>query len=293
MLVKRTNCSSSLSDAELAKSMGRYSKLGKVLVLSSIPVLLTTILLICMTSFNVVGVVCFILVPVLFLTGIHALSTAKKMFKVNIVHDILAGIIDDCVYRPKQSISKKQIYNTKLISGWNSFSGEDYIEGTYKGHRVAFSDIHLERVTTNSKGSHTRTTIFQGNWLICELAKNLPAVMRLSEGRGESNVKTENIAFNNKYNIFTDNPHYMFYVLTPQFMEQSIAADEAADARTYFCFAEDKVHVAIDSRHDTFEIRSTDISNPDLARERIREEMAYITGILDELFQNNYLFGEE
>jgi hypothetical protein len=85
----------------------------------------------------------------------------------------------------------------------------------------------------------------------------------------------------------------MFYVLTPHFMEYIIAADETANARTYFCFAGEKVHIAVDSRRDTFEVRGADSKDPEMARERIKKEMAYITGILDELLQNHYLFGEE
>jgi hypothetical protein len=73
-------------------------------------------------------------------------------------------------------------------------------------------------------------------------------------------------------------------------MEYIIAADEAANARTYFCFAGEKVHIAVDSRRNTFEVRGADRKNPETARERIKKEMTYITAILDELFQNDNLF---
>jgi hypothetical protein len=289
---------SRLSDAELVKGMDNYSKRGKKFLLSSVPVLLTAIILIRVTgeefsAFTAVGIVFTILFLVLLGLGVLSFNTATEMFKVNVVHDTLAGIIDGCVYKSKQSISKDQINNTKLVSGWNKFNGEDYIKGTYKGRMIEFSDIHLKRVTGGRKGNKKIKTIFKGHWLICGLAKELPAVVRLSEGSGENNAETENIAFNNKYSIFTDDPHHMFYVLTPHFMEYIIAADEAANVRTYFCFEGEKVHIAVDSRRNTFEVRSADKNNPEMARERIKKEMTYITDILDELLQNNYLFGDE
>jgi hypothetical protein len=278
--------------------MDHYRKRGKKFLLSSVPFLLIAIILISVTgdefsAFTAAGIVLAVLFLVLLGLGIFSYNTATEMFKVNVVHDTLASIIEGCVYKSRQSISKKEIYDTKLVSGWNRFSGEDYIKGTYKGRAIECSDIHLKRETGSRKGGKKVKTIFKGHWLICELAKKLPAVIRLSEGSGDSNAETENVAFNSKYSIFTDDPHYMFYVLTPHFMEYIIAADEAANARTYFCFAGEKVHIAVDSRRDTFEVRGADRKNPEMARERIKKEMTYITGILDELLQNNYLFGEE
>jgi hypothetical protein len=289
---------SRLSDAELVQGLDHYSKRGKKFILLSVPVLLAAIIFISVTgdefsAFTAVGIAFTILFIVFLGSGLLAYDTATQMFKVNIVRDTLAGIIDDCVYKSKQFISQGQIDDTKLISGWNRFQGEDYIKGTYKGRAIECSDIHLKRETGGRKGRKKVKTIFKGHWVICELAKELPAVVRLSEGSGANNAETENIAFNKKYSIFTDNPHYMFYVLTPHFMEYIIAADEAARARTYFCFAGKKVHVAVDSRRDTFEVRGADRKNPEMARERIKKEMTYITGILDELLQNNYLFGKE
>ena len=211
----------------------------------------------------------------------------------NVTRDVLAGIIEGCVYKSKQSISKRRIGSTRLVPGWNQFSGEDYISGRYKGRKIELSDVHLKYVHTSKKGHRTTETVFKGHWLVCELAKELPAFIRICESGGKSNVETENIAFNKKYNIFTDYPYYVFYVLTPHFMEYIVSADEAACARTYFYFKGNEVHIAVDSRRNSFQDSGADRNNIEMARERIRTEMDYITGILDELLQNEYLFGEE
>ena len=131
--------------------------------------------------------------------------------------------------------------------------------------------------------------------MTCRLGKKLPATIYLRESSDKGNVETENLAFNNKYKIDTDDPHYMFYVLTPHFMEYILSADESVNGRTYFYFAGDIVHIGMDTRRDPFEIPSSTAakSDPSIARELVKSEMKYFTDILDQLFLNKYLFETE
>lgn len=286
---------SRLNDAELVKAMDNYRKRGKYFCIVSAPCLLIGLITLIMTGgeLSVLAVVAFAFFVAFFAllwVGIGSFAKASKMFKINVVSDTLAGIIGGCVYRPQQSISRERIEATGLFENWNKFRGEDYLSGTYKEHQIEFSDILLEHEYTNHKDETRTDTIFSGHWLTCRLAKKLPAIIRLSEGAGKGNAETENAAFNQKYKIYTDDPHSMFYVLTPHFMEYIVAADKAADARTFFYFAGSTVHIAVYNSRNIFEIDSDDKDHPDMARKRIRGEMKYITDILDELLQNKSLF---
>ena len=278
--------------------MNEYGKRGKKYLLLSSPFVVISIIMFVMTGgeFSIIAVVAIFFIIVFFVLfgmGVNAFSTATEMFKVNVVTDALSGIIDGCVYKSKQSITRKQIEATNLVNGWNRFHGEDYITGMYHEHQIEFSDILLEKEYTNNKDEKRTDTIFEGHWITCRLAKKLPAIIRLSEGAGKGNAETENVAFNNKYKIYTDDLHYMFYVLTPHFMEYIIAADEAANAKTYFYFADDMVHIAVHNRGNVFEIKNADKNNPKIARERVKSEMKYVFGILDEILRNEILFKEE
>lgn len=283
-----------LNDAELVKRMDDYRKRGKNLCIASIPFLLAGLIALIITGgeFSVLAIVAFVFFVAFFAllwVGFSSFGKATKMFKVNVVRDALASIIDGCVYSPEQSISRERIEATGLFRDWNKFRGEDYLRGTYKGHQIEFSDILLEHEYSSHKDTTRTDTIFMGHWLTCRLAKSLPAIIRLAEGAGEGNVETENAAFNQKYKIYTDDPHYMFYVLKPHFMEYIVAADEAADGRTFFYFAGSTVHIAVYNSRNIFEIDSDDKDHPDLARERIKGEMKYLTDILDELLRNESL----
>ena len=286
-----------MDNAELVKIIGDHKKRGKSFCLASLPFMLVGVVMLIMTGgeFSILAIIAIVLLVAFFAllwVGIGSFGKATKMFKEVVVSDALASIIGECVYRPEQSISRDRIEAAGLFSEWNKFHGEDYLSGTYKGHHIEFSDIHLEHEYTDNKDQTITDTIFRGHWITCRLAKSLPAIIRLGEGEGKSNAETENVAFNQKYRIYTDDPHYMFYVLTPHFMEYIVAADEKASARTYFYFAGNMVHIAVYNDRNIFEISSADSNDPDKARERVKNEMKYITGILDELLRNEYLFGD-
>lgn len=289
-----------LNDEELVKSMDHYSKRMRNFLLLSLPILAAAIVAFSITGeefsvYSSAGIVLTIIFLILVAKAIISGGKVTEVFKVNVVCDALAGAVDGCVYRPELSISRQRIEATDLFSGWNKFRGNDYIRGMYNGHQIEISDIHLEEEYETGSGDNTETvtrTIFQGPWITCRLGRKLPAVVRLREGSDKGNAETENVAFNSKYAINTDDPHYMFYVLTPHFMEYITAADEAAKARTFFYFAGDTAHIAIDNRHDAFEVPANKEArnNPAIARERIKSEMKYITDILDVLLLNKNLF---
>jgi hypothetical protein len=289
-----------ISDEDILKKIDGHSKKAKNYFLASPIFIIGGIISLNITGkefsiYSLVGIALILVFLFLFAKGITSASKATEVFKSNVVKYALEDIIDDCVYNSKESISEKRIKETGLFSGWNNFHGNDYISGTYKGHKIEISDIFLEQEVERGSGDNkktVKTTIFKGQWMTCKLAKNLPAVIRLSESSKKGNIETENIAFNNKYSIYTDNPHYMFYVLTPHFMEYIVSADEVAEARTFFCFEKDTVHIAIYNGHDAFEMpaRKDCKENFSLAREQIKIEMKYITEILDELLRNDSLF---
>jgi len=140
--------------------------------------------------------------------------------------------------------------------------------------------------------------MFKGQWIICGLKKELAAPLRLRERyvgviAMKSDVETEHVAFNEKYQILTSDPHTAFCILTPHFMEYIINVDKQADAQTYFKFAGNEVHIALFNRRDLFEVNAKEIlGGKSVAeiRERIREDVKYITDVIDELLINDYLF---
>jgi hypothetical protein len=299
---------SRLSDDELGDKLQslRRKKLltGVVGTVLLIPALIT----ISLPLLWPVAIPCFIGAGVFLGMNLMAAKKMKQLVAVNVVRDALGEVFDVEAYETARCINSSMVGEADLIHQWNEITGSDLVQGKYKGVPIQFSDVKLVDVQehTDSDGDTrtTRTTRFQGQWIVLEAKKPLAHTLRLRErkerklGSGykktKDDVDTENEAFNAKFEILTQDPHTAFYVLTPHFMETIVAADERAGARTYLCFMGSKIHIAVDTGRDSFEAKKgSDTKNLPALRERIKGEVRYIMEIADELLHNKYLFGEE
>lgn len=252
----------------------------------------------------------------------------KQMAKSHIVEEALAEVLEGCVYNPGGRIDGASVRDAGLIDEWDEdrdsfdtemrfdYTGNDHITGKYQGCEIELCDAKVTKVTKRTEedddGKETEredsSTVFRGLWMICKLEKPLPATVRVRERaertpfsplkkiagervRAKSDVETENQTFNEQFQILTNDPHSAFYVLTPHFMEHILSADKKAAGRTMLCFSGSRVHIAVHTGKDSFEIKkSSDSADLPALKQRIQGEVQYITGILDELFRNESLF---
>lgn len=236
---------------------------------------------------------------------------AKVLLANNITRDIMSEVFDESIYAAGYRLPDKTLREAKVIFNWDTATGSDLVQAKYKGHNISFSDVELsEKVESEDNNGNTTTsyiTKFKGQWLVCDLDREVPARLRLCENAERSgkvgkkllgerievkgDVRTENEEFNKRFRILTDDDHSAFYILTPHFMEFIINADNSANARTYLSFLENRVHILSDTGKDSFELQKNDGVNLEQIRRRMRSELKYITSILDELLRNEYLFG--
>ena len=250
---------------------------------------------------GMLSIIPFFIAIIVFSVKIFIVKNEKKqLIGTNIVGGAVADEFEIIEYEALKFIDFNEIKAAALLGNWNSCEGSDFIRGKYKGVSFSSSDICLEQVN-NHNGENSRHKVFKGQWLICELNKTLETPLRLcersSEGKGKkSDVETENQAFNDKYKILTSDPHTVFYILTPHFMEYIVRMDNEARARTYMCFMGNKVHVALYNNRDLFEANDRKVlggMNVAQLREQVKLEVKYITAVIDELLLNNYLFRKE
>lgn len=232
------------------------------------------------------------------------LSSHSRKLKIllgqTITLPVLQEIFDLQEYLPDQGIAERIISASQLVDNWDRYSGSDFVRGKYRGLNILYSDIHLEREETDidadgSTSTHY-VTVFQGQWMICDFGKQLPARLLVREKsrsqlfRPKSDIETENAAFNKKYQISSQDGHTVFYVLTPHFMEYIMQASELAAAPTSLCFEGSQVHIAIDSRHDSLELNRVRLDSLDNIRDRFRSEIKYVTDIVDLLLLNENIY---
>lgn len=240
------------------------------------------------------------IVAVLGLIYLRYNEEAKGLISDCITAGALKEVFDWVEYNHKGYVNPDDIRASELIPRWRDCKGSDLVAGEYRGLRLRFSDIELTHTEGGGKNKKT-VTDFKGQWLVLELTKRLDAHLRVIE-RGQpsrlstkSDIETENMEFNKKFQIKTDDPHTAFLILTPHFMEYINQMDfKARHAKTSLWFSNNCVHIALHNYLDLFEPGG--IFKPEnffALRDRINDQISYITGIVDELMLNDYLFGRD
>lgn len=261
---------------------------------------------------------CFLVVFIM----VRLMSKTEKQMKTfigeNITKHILAQFIRLTGYEPLKYMPENEMRESGALPSYNQISGSDYVKGTYKGKEVEFCDLKLEyeESDTDSDGNTTTScvTVFQGHLLKIRLGRHLDGGVRVLERRvkrkkkGSSgvmnsfwskmgltpyqDVEMEDEEFNRAFGVKAQNPHTAFYILTPQFMQSIIRMDRIANAHTNICFVGDYAYISLNNGRDSFEIKNTfkNVESLAAARNRMYQDMQYITAVMDEILKNQYLF---
>lgn len=248
----------------------------------------------------------------------------EKKLKVyigeHVIKDVVAEKIDIIEYEPDKWINTDFIKKCMILPNYDRTSGSDYIKGTYKGVPIVYCDLKLEmeyQETDDDGHSTTRyRTVFHGHLINLELGQEINGYLRIKErknprkGKGffsdvlkgiadvmqiktaDNIIEVENVAFNNQFEIKTNNDEMAFYILTPQFMENIIKADQYAQGYTNIEFAGKYVNIVMNNGRDSFEVTKTMRSAKALekSRQQMRDDLNRIISIVDEILEKDKLF---
>lgn len=257
-------------------------------------------------TFLIYGNSVFIIVLLLFITA--AISTffyskrnneLKKFISEEVTQNLLKEVFDVDDYNYQSYIAENRISNLDLLRSWDRCEGNNYLRGRYKGHPVELCYMKLEEVTTSTDSDgHTTenvSTVFEGPIVFLSHGRKLKSPLRLRErqlllNRGGSNVETENLAFNKKFQIRCDDGHTAFLILTPHFMEFITSMDERVKGTTYMYFGSDLLVLALHNNRRLFQVSSRDAKDINVLRAKQLQDISYLSDILDEIMRNEYLF---
>ena len=263
----------------------------------------------------------FIMIPIVLGIIITSLSTAKLKTKYKItfkkifVVKALESKFSDLIYEPSRGIPYETISGTNMMRMGDRYHSEDYISAKYKGIKFEQADVHIEEehTSTDSDGHTTTTyeTIFKGRWMIFDFNKSFKEdVQIVQKGFGNSKVKTmslfgkkddlfkkvsmESESFNQKFNVYAQNEHDAFYIITPSLMTRIEKLDDLNKGKLLLCFVNNRLHIGIYDNKDSFEPNSVfkKINEEELIK-KISGDIEMITQFVDELNLDNDLFKKE
>ena len=289
-------------------------KIKKRYIIASIITIIVTIII---AQFNL----SFIMIPIVLAIIITLLLTAKLnnkyriTFKKIFVVKALESKFTDLIYEPNRGIPYETISATNMMHMGDRYNSEDFISAKYNGIKFEQADVHIEEehTSTDSDGDTTTTyvTIFKGRWMIFDFNKSFKAdVQIVQKGFGNSKVKTmslfgkkddlfkkismESESFNKRFNVYAQNEHDAFYIITPSLMSRIERLDDLNKGKLLLCFINNRLHIGIYDNKDSFEPYSVFKKiNEEKLIKKISDDVEMITQFVDELNLNNNLFKKE
>lgn len=264
-------------------------------------------------TFMILMVVCMLMCVFLGESTRKLEAKIKELAGQYIVKGVLAEKIDIVEYSPNHYINEKFVKKCSILPNFKKIHGSDYISGNYRGREFIYCDLLLEWETRerdrNGRRRTRTTTQFHGHLMKMELGKDIQGFVQIKEkknprksngffanilgtGTSHNSIETENVAFNNQFEIKTSDDHLTFYILTPQFMESVMRLDELADGYTNIEFRSTSVVVALNNGRDSFEVKKILGSQRRLEkyRQSFKKELEVILGVFDEILTKDNLF---
>lgn len=231
-------------------------------------------------------------------------------YKRTFVYNSLNKIFTNLRYSPSSGLDQSTIEYTRMIDIGDRYHSNDYFEGEYKSVKVKQADVHIEEkyVYVDEDGiPHTEwRTIFRGKWFVFDYNKPFnnrllvvekkliyPIKINSYEIDCYDKVELEDTEFNRMFNVYAEDSHDAFYLLTPSVIEKIKSLAKSINGTLVLCFVNNELHVGLYNNRDSFEHKIYQTLNEEKMRNKVAKDIKVITNFIDELDLDNNYFRKE
>ena len=207
-----------------------------------------------------------------FIFGVPIISISyyymAKYFEINAkrrVMPILCKCFENLKWIENASANHSFIKESGLVeSYYNRKKDDDIFMGSYKGVPFTINEVFYERVERTSKHRNS-ITVFDGVFITVNMNKEFNShtvvcsdkLVKLIAVGGLRHTTLEDVVFEKKFDVFTNDEVEARYLLTPSFMEHLVDLKTIYKSdRISSAFYKNKFIIAIDTRRDMFKIGS-------------------------------------
>ncbi len=164
---------------------------------------------------------------VLLILGAKVSKEYEDDYKQLIARHVLQACFDDADYFPTKGFTKEEFQTARLIHWRNDFGyrSEDLISGQHAGVEFKQSDVRITHTTGSGKNRKTVVDV-DGRLVQFHYKKAIDSRILIVTDthdaaleRGLSKVEMEDVDFNRKFDVYSEDGHSVYYLLTPPFME--------------------------------------------------------------------------
>ncbi len=208
----------------------------------------------------------------------------RQIYKEAIVKAILEEKFEDVQYDWKKGFTGPDLYDFQLLK-YRAHISDDYLKASYKGVNFEQADVkHFDRYSTiNFRGRMMRfrnpSSRVSGVWIYTKRFDYLDSYA-FKSAKYMLQMDKE---FGEKFCVFTKNEADVERVLTPQFKQALWSLEKKGGFG--ICMKGSKIHIAICSRRDTFDV--------DLTKKKIdyENEMDNLKKDVDNMIEIITMFG--
>lgn len=199
-------------------------------------------------------------------------------------------------YSPTGGMTAEELVSSRIMPYHTSCKAEDYFEGDYKGAKLRFCEMHLEK--TEGSGKNRRTvTVFRGLAIMVRLPKRkfYGQTILVKDAGGFSEWFQERVSelkradlvdpvFEKKFTVYTNDQVEARYLIDPAMMEriQKISDVYAARGLSMSYYGDSQVLSLVDCTRNHFEPPSIyhPATNMDAVM-KIKHELSELLNFLD------------
>ena len=226
------------------------------------------------TLINIAFFIPFIGIPIFLFIFQPKIKEFGKKYKEQIIKSVFSKYLDEFDYAPNDGISKSYINHLNIISTGDIYSSEDKITGKIKGVDFVRADVHIQDEYEDSEGHTSRTTVFEGQWMIFQFPKRFKSEVQVyskfftgsksksglfsklfkeKDDNIRHSISTESEEFNKKFKIYASDDHTAFYVLTPQILEAIIQLENKFGCKIMLLFTDNTLNIALRTGKNSLE----------------------------------------
>lgn len=296
----------------LEKVRKKAAQLTTIVISVTIAVIILGLILFINSGMGKIGITLAILIGIgvgIVLSQISGMNKSYKeyedCFKKFLVEEPFRNSFCEIEFHHDKGFEKELIDQTDIIMMGNRYYTNDYVRGYYKDVQFERADVKIQKHTSNGKSSHT-VTYFYGRWLIFEFNKNFHFDLQIiskgfcysqhnssfftSEGERRHKIQLEDINFNETFNVYAQNDHEAFYILTPVFIETLKNMYRTMDGEFMLGFIDNRLHVAINTKKDAMEPRIYGKLDLNEIAQEVEKEIDTIIHIIDGLTLDRDLY---
>lgn len=248
--------------------------------------------------FAVIGMALCIVGAVRTVNTTSAARYYKKNYRGLILDYLLKGY--EYSFVPEGKASEKIFKESQFAGYYEDYNGSDKLtinipndDGSKSGCHLTLCDIDVTKTVEDSDGDTRTVTVYKGVFGYVEFPFEFKCILcidsnYIKEGKKLKGVTLEDIVFNKKFMVISDDQIESRYILTPTMMENLLALEKRFNG-TKITLVDNRMYIGAIHKN-LFELEGIDGTNIESAFDIFYEEVEAILKIIDEIRNNNKVF---